>query len=109
MNDSSFTEFDHSGKKSSILDKNDSESSKKSLSPSQSLSSSDEEIKALGLERSISKNSKELKIVFQPMLTRNDIADVDKISDLEEFYLTEIEQQQNHDLIEKLNLAGMHI
>lgn len=43
------------------------------------------------------------------MMTRNDIENVDDLSDLEEFYLTEIEQQQNHDLIEKLNCQGQLI
>jgi hypothetical protein len=40
------------------------------------------------------KNKKdELKITFEPMMMRNDIENVDDLSDLEEFYLTEIEQQ----------------
>ena len=39
------------------------------------------------------------------MITRNDINLSDcELSELEEFYLTEIEQQQNYDLMEKLNM-----
>lgn len=38
-----------------------------------------------------------------PMITRNDIEDVDDLSNsLEELVLTEIEQQYNIDLIEKI-------
>jgi len=37
------------------------------------------------------KKGKELKITLSPMITRNDIVNVDELSDLEEFYLTEIE------------------
>jgi hypothetical protein len=39
------------------------------------------------------KNQDELKITFSPMMKRDEIENVDDLSDLEEFYLTEIEQQ----------------
>jgi hypothetical protein len=38
------------------------------------------------------KKGGELGIQLSPMITRNDIENVDELSDLEEFYLTEIEQ-----------------
>ena len=47
----------------------------------------------------------DLQIMMSPMITRNDINLSDcELSELEEFYLTEIEQQQNYDLMEKLNM-----
>ena len=51
------------------------------------------------------KGADDLQILMSPMITRNDINLSDcELSELEEFYLTEIEQQQNYDLMEKLNM-----
>jgi hypothetical protein len=60
--------------------------------------SSDEFVKSKRLTQqaivvSNKKKVEKLKITFSPMMTRNDIDNVEELSDLEEFYLTEIEQQ----------------
>ena len=78
-----------------LKDSNDNMQSSSSQDQSESLSSTSEKNynsrQTSAVVVSNKKKQDELKITLSPMIMRNDIENVDDLSDLEEFYLTEIE------------------